>query len=155
MKKEILKILEENYTYSHFYKIVQNNDFILKWDETEDHLTLSWIYRISDKYKGRDIFNSLIEYCKKKNIPRITAYCVRGNDSIIVNNNKKEIYDTGYYTLLKWGFKPDKGVKFLNKTLKTNYSTIESAIKSPIFWKKWKDKGVDFTGYYEIKKPTQ
>lgn len=150
MKKEILKILEENYTYDHFYKVVQNDDFILKWDESEDHLTLSWIYRISDKYKGREIFNSLIEYCKKKNIPRITAYCVRGYDSISINNQKEEIYDNGYYTLLKWGFKPDKGIKLINKTLKTNYKTIESAVRSPLFWKKWKDDGVDFTGYYDL-----
>lgn len=152
-QENILDIINANKVSKDFYTLVETTDFTLKYDDaSEDHITLNWIYikNKSSNISGTDLFKALIEIAKSKGIYKIFAYGIKGYDIIEVDGVKKSIWVNGYYTMLRWGFIPDKGIHFLNKILKTNYNSLEEAYKEQNFWDSWKENGKEFTGVFDL-----
>ena len=67
-----------------------------------------------------------------------------------INGKSKSIVVNGYYTMLRWGFIPEGGIKFINKVLHSNYESLESAIIDPEFWNRWKLEGKEFIGFFDL-----
>lgn len=132
------------------YKSIETPDFILKIDEVDTHVTLSWIYMKTQKYKGTDVLNAIIKYSKSKGYKSITGFGIRGTDIVKIDGKSKTIETNGYYTLMRWGFIPDNGIKMINRVLKTKYPSLIAAYKDPEFWTKWKQNGKDYTGEFDI-----
>lgn len=132
---------------------IKNDDFDVKIDTFGDSYTLNWINVKSKNVKGTELFKSILHGLKKLGDRPIHAYGIRGTDIIKGEDGKNKIINVnGYYTVLRWGFFPDKGVKYINKTLKTNYPTMEDAYKDPTFWENWKENGKEFTGVFDMNK---
>ncbi len=147
---DILTMMKTQMKETKEYKDLETEDFMLRIGEMTSHITLSWIYTKTSKYSGTDILKALIKYCQENGFKSITGYGIKGHDSVIIDGKRKSIVTNGYYSLMRWGFIPDKGVKFINKTLKTNYSTLEDAFSDKEFWTKWKEDGKEYTGEFDV-----
>ncbi len=140
---DILYMLKNDIKHKGIYDVLNNDDFELKIDDVSgDHLTLNWIKMKTRKYSGTDILNSLIKYSQEKNYEYISAYGIKGDFKGKPVN--------GYYTLMRWGFIPDKGVNFINNVLDTKYNSLEEAFSKSIFWENWKKNGTEYTGEFNL-----
>lgn len=147
---DILTIIKTQMKETKDYKDLETDDFMLRIGEMTSHVTLSWIYTKTNKYSGTDILKALIKYCQESGFKTITGYGIRGTDSVIINGKRKIITTNGYYSLMRWGFIPDKGIKFINNILKTNYTTLEDAFSNKEFWTKWREDGKEYTGEFDV-----
>jgi hypothetical protein len=148
---EVLNIIKNQMKEDKTGKKVETSDFILKIDDMTNHVTLSWIYTKTRTYSGTDIIRALIKYAQEKNYKFIAGYGIKGFDIVEIEGKKTRIVTNGYYSLMRWGFLPDKGIKVINKKLKTNYATLEDAFSDSSFWTTWKDNGGDYTGEFDLK----
>lgn len=125
------------------YTHVKNADFEMKYSAMDNYLILLWIHiKPNSNYKGIEVFKALIEFTRTNNLPVITAFAAR--------RKFRRINTNGYYSLLKWGFIPDKGISFINKTLGSKYTSIQEAYSDQEFLKRWKEKGAEFDGSFEV-----
>lgn len=122
--------------------IVTTPDFVIKFDYEGPKATLIWIHSKTTKYKGKDVFKSLINYLSSKGVKTIGAWGTKG----IVYG----VQASGYYAILKWGFVPEN-MEEINTILGTKYSNFEEASNDPEFWSNWKQKGKDYYGVFDLK----
>lgn len=148
---QLLKIIENNKRNEGNYILVETSDFIVKFNEVSGkHLSFNWCYMKTKKFSGTDILRALIMYSQKKGYRYISGYGIKGYDKAKIDGKYKDIKVNGFYTIMRWGFLPDKGVKFINKVLKSNYSSLEDAFSDSFFWQQWKEKGVEFYGEFDL-----
>ena len=122
---------------------IKNNDFEVKFDTFGDNYRLNWIKNFSGKYKGTEIFKNMLHNLHDKIGDKpITATGIKG-----VFKGKPV---NGYYTMFRWGFVPDGGIKQINKILNTKYNDLESAINDPAFFDKWKENGEEYEGIFDM-----
>ena len=123
---------------------IDNEDFALRFDVWGPTFRLSWIKNKSGKYRGTDIWKTLLDVIKKKfGLKDITASAEKGYDSV----DKVEL--NGYYTMLRWGFIPDKGIKMFNALLGEDYKSLEEAFSDEKFWSDWLKYGQSWTGVFD------
>ena len=150
---DIPYLMSNNFEKDRFYKTLETDDFMIKFDEiTGDSLTIDWIYNISNKIRGIDIFKGIIEYCNKKNYDSIHAYGIRGLGYVNDDKQSVGVETNGYYTMMRWGFVPKNGVKDINKILKTKYKSIDDMYLDQNFWTKWKKDVNDYAGVFDLNK---
>jgi hypothetical protein len=125
--------------------VVDNEDFEVRFDLWGDTYRFNWIINRTAKYRGADIFHALITAVEMAyGAKPITTSAEKGYDE----QAKKDL--NGYYTMLRWGFIPDKGVKMFNALLGETYPTMEAAFKDSSFWKNWRDYGSSYTGVFDM-----
>lgn len=123
--------------------VIDTPDYIVKFDMDEDNTaTLIWINNKTNKYKGKELFNALLEYLKGQGIKQLSAWGTRGK--------VYGVQAVGHYVMLRWGFIP-VNMDYINKPLNTNYKTITDALKDPEFLTRWKQDGDDFKGVFNMK----
>ena len=123
--------------------VIDNADYICKFDINDDNTaTLIWINTKTNKYKGKEIFEALLEYFKGEGVKKVFAWGTRGK--------VYGVQAVGHYVMLRWGFIPED-ITYINKPLKTNYKTIKDALQDPEFLPKWKQDGDDFKGVFNMK----
>ena len=125
------------------YHVIDTPDYEIRYDIVGDALQLMWIHTKTNKYKGIDLFNKIVEYANSKNLDEIYAWWCDG----IIDG----IPATGYFIGMKWGFNPVDGIKFVNKTIGASYQSMEEARQDPNFLTLWKAEGKNFTGVYKLK----
>jgi hypothetical protein len=112
--------------------IVDNNDFQLNYEDKGGFM-FRWIYLKTNKYKGKDILKALVKIAQKSGANEMSALASKD----VVNG----VETNGFYSLVKWGFEPTKGIDWINKVLGTNYKDLETAYNDPNFLPLWKTKG--------------
>ena len=147
---ELLNIIETQQVKQGFYEVIETEDFFLKLDDVGGYLSFNWIWMKTKKYNGTDLFRAIIKYTEKKGFAKISGFGIRGKNVVKSFGKKKLIDVNGYYSLMRWGFLPNKGVKLINKSLKENYESLEYAFSDPTFWNKWKEKGVEYAGTFDM-----
>ena len=148
-ENELFDIIKTQGKSEKFYTLVDTDDFILKYDDTS-YMTLDWIYMKTNKYRGTDIFKAFLQLAKERGHNKVKAWAIKGADVVKINGKSKSIVVNGYYTMLRWGFIPEGGIKFINKVLHSNYESLESAIIDPEFWNRWKLEGKEFIGFFDL-----
>lgn len=140
---ERLTISDEDIKLKKGMSVIDTPDYICKFDINDDHTaTLIWINTKTNKYKGKEIFEALLEYFKEQGVKKVFAWGTRG-----------KVYGVqaiGHYVMLRWGFIPET-MDYINKPLKTSYKTFKDALKDPEFLSKWKQDGDDFKGVFDMK----
>ena len=112
--------------------IVNNNDFQLNFEDKGDFM-LRWIYLKTNKYKGKDIMKALVKIVQESGDNEMSALASKD----VVNG----VETNGFYSLVRWGFCPTKGIDWVNKILGTNYESMDAAYADPKFLPLWKTKG--------------
>jgi hypothetical protein len=125
--------------------ILRSEDYDINFDVfLKDSYRLNWIRNLSKRYKGTDIFETLLKWISDRiGIAKITATGIKGKFKGIPVN--------GYYTMMRWGFLPEDGVDFINDTLGTTYIDERDAVCDSDFWLLWKEDGVEFEGVFDMK----
>ena len=147
---ELLNIIETQQVKDDFYQVIDTEDFVLKLDNVGDYLTINWIWMKTRKYSGTELFNAIIKYAENKGYDTIYAFGIKGKNLVKADGKNQVIIVNGYYTLMRWGFIPDKGINFINRILKEKYESFEDAFSDPEFWIKWKSKGVEYGGSFDL-----
>ena len=127
--------------------VVTTPDFVVNFDYEGDKATLNWIHSRTTKYKGREVFKSLISYLQSKGVKKIGAWGTKGLVYGVQAN--------GYYAMLRWGGEPEGGIKEINNILRTDYKSLDLAKKDPVFWGLWKKNGKDIFVTFDLRPNSQ
>jgi len=124
------------------HHVTKTADYHIIYDISSKLLWIVWINIKTNKFKGIDILMKLIEIAKSKGCIGLTADWETGIIQGIEAN--------GYYVGMKWGFLPDKGIKFVNDILKTEYPNFKAMFDDPNFLKMWKEAKVPYSGTFDL-----